>query len=400
MSELLPRAGRRAVALAALMSAVLFPPPAFARQAGDSTGQSPGSAATTTPIPWYQTISINGLVSTSFVVDFNAPTSRTIPFRVFDASDRTIELDVVELVVQRAVSKPGDAGFRADLTFGTSVPRVTAALGLFRDESGGAGDVDVQQAFLSYIVPAGRGVRVDAGKFVTHIGYEVIEGYDGTNDNHSRGLLFGYAEPFTHTGLRVIYPFSDRVSAQLLVVNGWDDARDNNSGKSIGAQVAMTPSSRVSITANYLGGPEQADNSSNLRHLGDLVATVKATPALTLTANYDYGHEASVILPATAGGGVRDSTWQGVAGYARYALAGRTAVTLRGEWFDDPQGARTGFVQTLKEMTLTPEFRPHPMLIVRGDLRRDWSDRAVFDRGDGTFGQSQVTLSVNALFVF
>ena len=162
----------------------------------------------------------------------------------------------------------------------------------------------------------------------------------------------------------------------------------------------MTPSSRVSITANYLGGPEQADNDSNLRHLLDLIATIKATPALTLTANYDYGVEAAVTLPDTAGGGVRDSTWQGLAGYARYALSGRAAVTLRGEWFDDPQGARTGFVQTLKEITFTPEFRPRPSLVIRGDLRRDWSDRAVFELSGGGSGRSQVTMSVNALFVF
>jgi hypothetical protein len=399
MFERLPRAGRRAVACTALILAVLFCSPALARQADDPAGQSPTPAAPP-PIPWYQTISFNGLVSTSYVANFNEPASRTNQFRVFDSSDRTIALDVVELVVQRTVSQPGDAGFRADFTFGTSVPRATAALGLFRDGSGQAGDFDVQQAFLSYIVPAGRGVRVDAGKFVTHIGYEVIEGYDGFNDNHSRGLLFGYAEPFTHTGLRVSYPFSDRVSAQVHVVNGWDDARDNNSGKSIGAQLAVTPSSRVAITANYLGGPEQAGNDSHLRHLVDLVATIKATPALTLTANYDYGHEAGTTLPDTAGGGVRDSAWQGVAGYARYTLSGRAAVTLRGEWFDDPQGARTGYVQTLKEITFTPEFHPRPSLVIRGDLRRDWSDRAVFELSDGASGRSQVTMSVNALFVF
>ena len=70
------------------------------------------------------------------------------------------------------------------------------------------------------------------------------------------------------------------------------------------------------------------------------------------------------------------------------------------EWFDDPQGARTGWVQSLTEVTLTPEFRPHPKFIIRGDLRRDHSTRPVFELSDGTFGASQVTLSVNGLFVF
>jgi Putative beta-barrel porin-2, OmpL-like. bbp2 len=392
-------AGRHAAWCAVLILAVLSCPPAFAQAAGDPAGQPP-AASTPPQTPWYQTISLNGLVSTSYVVNFNSPASRTNQFRIFDTDERTFTLDVVELVVQRPVSKPGDAGFRVDMAFGSSVPHVTAALGLFRDLSGRAGDFDVQQAFLSYVAPVGRGVRLDAGKFVTHVGYEVIESYDRFDDNHSRGLLFGYAEPFTHTGLRVSYPVTDVVSAQVLVVNGWDDARDNNSGKSVGAQLAVAPTPSVSLTASYIGGPEQADNNSHLRQLLDLVAAFKATPALTLTANYDYGTEAAVTLPETAGGGVRDSTWQGLAGYVRYALSGRAAVTLRGEWFDDPQGARTGFVQTLKEITFTPEFRPHQWLVVRGDLRRDWSDKAVFELADGTFGRSQVTASINALLVF
>ncbi len=278
--------------------------------------------------------------------------------------------------------------------------RVTAAAGLFRDEAGEAGDFDVRQAFASYIAPVGKGLRVDVGKFATHVGYEVSDGYDGFNDNHSRGLLFGYAEPITHTGVRLSYPFGAHVSALLLVVNGWDNAVDNNSGKSIGAQLAWTASPRLALTMNYLGGPEQTDNNGHLRHLVDLVAVAKVTPSLSVAGVYDYGHEASVSLADTAGGGVRDSTWQGVAGYARYTVSARTAVTARAEWFDDPQGARTQYSQALNEVTLTPEFRVHPMFVVRGDLRRDQSNRAVFEHGDGSFGRSQTTVSVNVLFVF
>ena len=82
---------------------------------------------------------------------------------------------------------------------------------------------------------------------------------------------------------------------------------------------------------------------------------------------------ARVPLADTAGGGVEDVTWQGVAGYARVNLTARFFVTLRAEWFDDPQGARTGYRQTLTEVTVTPSFRVRPNLVVRGDLRRDHS---------------------------
>ena len=102
----------------------------------------------------------------------------------------------------------------------------------------------------------------------------------------------------------------------------------------------------------------------------------------------------------TAGGGAQDATWQGLAAYARYTLSDRVAMTLRGEWFDDPQGARTGYVQALREFTVTPEYRLNPHVVVRGDVRRDWSNRAVFEESDGAFGNRQLTFSINALFVF
>jgi hypothetical protein len=367
-----------------------------------ATAQPPPEPAArgAAPEPWYTQISVNGLISASYVCNFNSPASRTNQFRVFDTRSDTFALDVAELVVQRSVSSPGDAGFRVDVTFGSLIPKVTAAAGLFRDENGVAGSFDLQQAYFSYIAPAGHGLRIDAGKFTTYMGYEVIEGYDGYNDNHSHSFLFGYAQPITHTGVRVSYPLSGAVSVQAYLVNGWDNALDNNPGKSVGAQLALTPSPRLSASVNYMGGPEQADNRSNLRHAFDVVAMFKATPALSVAANYDYGHESSVLLAETAGGGNADASWQGIAGYGRVTISPRAALTFRAEWFDDPQGARTGYVQSLKELTFTPEFKPHPHVVIRGDLRRDWSNRDVFEKDDGTFGRSQTTLSLNGIFVF
>jgi len=126
---------------------------------------------------------------------------------------------------------------------------------------------------------------------------------------------------------------------------------------------------------------------------------VNPSPRLSLAANWDHGREANVLLPA-AGGGRRDVSWQGVAGYARFVTSPRTALTVRGEWFDDPQGARTSVVQQLDGVTVTPEFRPHPHLLIRGDLRRDHSSHPVFEKSDGAFTDTQVTVGINLLVVF
>jgi hypothetical protein len=391
---------RLATLAAVLLALAAAAAPAPAQTAPPSPPAGGDAAAPSAPAPWYQQIAFNGLVSTSYVGNFNSPPSGTNQFRVFDADSGTFKLDVAELDVQRAAARRGDVGFRIDLTFGSSVPKVTAASGLFRDENGEAGDLDIHQAALSYIAPVGRGLRVDAGKFTTYMGYEVIEGYDGFNDNHSHSFLFGYAQPVTHTGVRVTYPFSDTVSALFVLVNGWDNAKDNNTGKSVGAQLALVPTSRLSVMLSYLGGPEQADTNEHVRHAFDAVAIARVRSRMTFAANYDYGREHQVALADSAGGGARDASWQGIAGYGRCDFSKRFAVTLRAEWFDDPQGARTGYKQSLTEVTLTPEFRPHPKLVLRGDLRRDHSSQPVFELSDGTFGTSQVTLGVNALVVF
>ncbi|MBK9968153.1 MAG: outer membrane beta-barrel protein [Holophagales bacterium] len=207
------------------------------------------------PQKWYEAISVNGFVSASYSYNLNRPASGTNRYRVFDFDDNTFKLDVAELVLQRAVSKAGDVGFRIDATAGGSVPRVAAASGLFRDPATGAAeDFDLQQAFVSWVAPVGRGLRLDIGKMVTTAGYEVVEGYDGFNDNATRSFLFAYAEPVTHTGIKAAYAFSDAVSANVMVVNGWDNVKDNNSSKTLGAGVTVSPSPRVSLTANYLYG--------------------------------------------------------------------------------------------------------------------------------------------------
>ena len=89
----------------------------------------------------------------------------------------------------------------------------------------------VQQAYVSYLVPAGKGLTVDFGKFVTWNGAEVIESKD--NWNYSRSLLFALAIPYYHMGARVGYAVNDKVSVTGFLVNGWNSVKDNNDAKTV-----------------------------------------------------------------------------------------------------------------------------------------------------------------------
>jgi hypothetical protein len=384
---------------ASVLALLCIPRPASAQVPAQPSAEPPAPDVTQVPAPsaarpWYEAIQVNGFLSIYAETNFNRPPSHTSQFRVFDSPADSFEIPVAELVVQKAISAPSESGFRLDLAAGSTVPSVSAASGLFRDPATGeAEDFDLQQAYASWIAPVGNGLRFDAGKYVTFMGSEVIEGYDGWNDNATRSFLFGFAIPFTHTGLRMSYGFNSQFSAQLHIVNGWDDARDNNSAKSIGAQLGYTPSPALSFYLNVISGPEQAGNDSDSRDVADLAALWKTTSQLTLGLNADYGTEDGAAL---SGG---DAIWSGVAGYARYGFTPRFALALRAEEFDDRDGARTGIDQHLREITLTPEFRVDEHLRIRLDLRHDWSDQASFETDDG-MSKGQTTALVNVLWSF
>jgi hypothetical protein len=355
----------------------------------------PGRAADSTAVrPWYESVTLNGLLESSYSHNFNRPATRQNALRVFDTGDDGWRLDLLEVVLQKPVQQPGQGGFRFDLAAGSSVPPVEAAAGLFRDPATGkAGDVDLQQAYVTWLAGLGAGLRIDAGKFVTPMGYELIDGHDGYNDHATRSLLFGYAIPFTHTGLRLAYPVSPRLSTQLCVVNGWDNARDNNDARTVCVQLGWAPSAAVSVYLNGITGAEQADNDSSRRSVADLVLVVKPHPRLTLGLSADLGRESDALGPNL------DAQWEGAAGYARATLSDRFAVAARGEYFKDRQGARTGTAQRVWAFTLTPEVRAADNLILRADLRHDASDAAVFDKR-GAAVKTQTTLLFEAVVPF
>jgi hypothetical protein len=357
---------------------------ARANGAADSTGNPPA---------WLDEIRFNAFLSASYSYNFNKPPSRTNQFRVFDFDDNTFKLDEFELVAQKPAAKPRDAGFRVDLTLGSSVPQVTASAGLFRDDSGQAGDIDIHQAFATYLAPLGSGLRFDVGKFITPFGYEVIDGYDNWNDNATRSVLFGYAIPFTHVGIRSSYAFSPRVSALAMLVNGWDVAVDNNRGKSVGAQITLTPSSPVTISLTGMFGPERTDNNSDPRTLLDVVAIFRTSSRVTLGGNFDWGSDQDALGPG------RDGRWSGFAGYTRLSMTGAFAISLRGEYFNDRDGVRTGVIQELTEVTVTPELRLSPHMLLRGDARVDHSNHTVFEKAKGP-ADTQPTAFLQAICSF
>lgn len=378
-------------------------------QTSDPAPASAQAAATSEGNPWWRGITTNGFLSLSYTYNNNDPSPRINQFRVFDFNDDDPQLDVAQFVLQRSISEPKQFGFRFDLIAGSGVPEVTAAYGLFRNtQTGVAHHVDIPQLFVSYIAPIGKGLRFDVGKFATHMGYEVIGGYDGYNDNFSRGFIFGYGIPFTHTGVKATYAFNGKVAAMVSLCNGWDDFQRLNHAYTVASQLTIAPIKTFNVTFNFIHGPERRQDTHDQRSVYEMVATWKPVSKLTLGGDGLYGHEQNGIALG------HDALWRGLAGYAKYSLTSKFSLAFRGEVFNDGGGTRTGTDQTLQGFTITPEYdlnakfsrlnshfrKADGKFAVRGDLRMDQSNRSVFLEGSNPTKKHQFTSAINLIYLF
>jgi hypothetical protein len=334
---------------------------------------------------FFRDVEVSGLVDGYYGYNFNHPDHGFNTGRNFDFRHNSFNLNYAEVVFEKKNDLKDRLGFRLDLGFGPTADWVHSA-----DPTGGEVVKQIQQAYLSYVAPVGSGLTIDFGKFVTVHGAEVIETKD--NFNYSRSYLFSYAIPYYHTGLRAKYSFNDQIAVTGLLVNGWDNFTDNNGGKTLGVTLSLTPTKKLSLVQNYMAGPEQPGDNTRWRHLSDTTLTYVASDKLTLMGNFDYGRDA--LTNGTGG------HWKGFAGYLRYAFTNKLAFAPRFEVFDDHDGFRTGLRQTLKEFTLTQEFKLASNLLARLEFRRDSSDQDFFSKSFGRAVRHQNTLLVGFSYFF
>jgi hypothetical protein len=345
--------------------------------------------------------------------------------RVFDVNANEFMLHNVTLDVEKAATESNWVGFRAVVMAGQDAKWIHSA-GLFDGGTGavsGAGeDIDMPDAYVTIKIPKSAvpfGTTFTIGKKETTHGYEVIS--SGANINYSRSMLFGFAIPFTHTGIMADTAWVENSEGGEIfgtgmgVVNGWDNVKDNNNAKGFMGQLRLTPCSFFKTNAEAIFSPEQPNDNSNWRGLVDINATLTPIEGFDIGGNYDYGYEENaVFLTSNAG----YSTWYGFAGYVKYRFTKSECLKkwylgFRGEWFNDPDGIRVGtstvtgpggttFVRNGNDyigLTTTIGYQPLESLLLRLEHRWDKSDQDVYNENGGTFRNYQNTIALD-LVVF
>jgi len=371
--------------------------------------------------PWYEAVELRAFADAYYSqnLSFPKPQSYQAPTRYFDGQ-QGFGLAWVGLDARVA---PAPVGGTVSLRFGplARLHAQPASNESPRTETGdvGTGLEYVKQAFASWKPDGTDGMfTLDFGKFDTFVGAEVDESQE--NFNYTRGLLFTYAQPRFHAGLRATADLLPELTLTAMAVNGSDRTFDNNVGKTFGLQATVNPSSAFAASIGWIGGPEQDDSVSvdcaagsaydpaqagcapktdasaqtyvvdrggankfdAWRHLVDLVVAVHPTEELAFVANADYGFEG--VRPENTGIDADPTTqkWYGAALLARMQLSEVYAVAARGEYFKDADGRTLRLASAdgelvkdteLASATLTFEARPTENLILRWENRGDFA---------------------------
>jgi hypothetical protein len=364
--------------------AATTPPDAQTATTPAPSAQATPAAAPATPAPpsaYHQ-----AGMDFSFLLDgyvdgnFNDPASGFNGLRNFDLRSDTVHFNMGKITIDRA---PGPVGFHLDAGFGEIFDVIHTG------DMAPKGLKYIEQAYVDFKPKSWKGVEVDLGEFVTSAGAEVID-VNG-NWNYSRSLLFAWAIPYEHTGLRVSFPVGPHFTGGVQVVNGWNNVYASNQGKLIGLNGAYAWK-KVTWTEVWYGGPERDQNSPGWRNLLDSVLQVNPNDNLSLYVNVDYGRNKN-IGPGTA-------QWDGIAGAIRRAVGKKAAFTGRLEIFDDVNGFSTGTAQTVKEFTLTGEYKLSDWLTSRLEFRDDWSSQPFFENSNGGMSKNQPTVLLGMIAYF
>jgi len=283
------------------------------------------------------TTQFSGSVDAYYKHDFSGKLNNKTSFT---NSDNSFELGMASLKVDHTVGK---VTATADLGFGRRAAE-------FSYNDGGSLAL-VKQLFVSYAVS--NKVKLTAGKFATHIGYELVDAIANRNYSMSYGFSYG---PFFHTGLKADIALGGKTAMMIGIANPTDFSSTTEANKYLIAQISTaTKDDKLKAFFNYQGTskPDFTLNQVDVVLLG--VISDK------FSINYNGTVQARKVANNT-------NSWTSNALYLNYDPTKIFGLTLRGEYLSDKNnvlgiGQESLFIPTLSanikidNLTIIPEFR-------------------------------------------
>ena len=371
-----------------------------ATDAGSSQSAAPSqrlvSSADRKTLDFLHDTTLNLTVDGYYAYNFNNPVGRVNLLRAYDVLSNEFSLNQASVILERAPDLGAGRrwGARLDLQYGQATDTLQ---GNPANEPRPQIYRNIFQAYGTYIVPVGKGLTVDFGKWSSSLGIE--NNYTKDQMNYSRSFYFDFL-PFYHMGIRASYPINDQLTLSYWVVNGTNQVEATNGFKDQLFGFTAKPRKSINWTTSYYLGQEHPDRAvvpptspipvqpglsfqairpapDGYTHIFDSYVTWQTTPKLTLALEADYVIQ-RLWQSAGPGHSSAPSHVDGGAAYARYQFTPKVALAGRVEYLSDRGGLFSGITQAVKENTVTFDYAPADGFLMRYEWRRDFSNQPSF----------------------
>ena len=357
-------------------------------------------------------VKLSGYIDAGYSYNFNGQPQQVVAGRegVDTAYKGDFNLYAVKLALEKALTSENkaQAGFRTDVMIGEDASYfINRTPNAGYNTNNNSNSLFLEQAYVSIRAPVGNGWDFKVGKFVSILGYEVIE--RPANMNVTYGLIWQEL-PLYYTGVLSSYKFDDYIDAKLGVVNGSNS--DNNTTTSLSgdgcAVLAALNLTAPGGNANWSNNFQYSSNAEN--NTADTQTGASSTSVGKLNNSSGTGYTFiynswgnwapkfandkllfafnSVLGTANSNNsqnsqaGVGNSggtTWYGAGAYAKYQFNDWFSLASRGEYLG---GNNLGLVSSYPpyseaglswwEYTLTAGFNVIDNLLIRAEYRMDW----------------------------
>jgi hypothetical protein len=296
----------------------------------------------------------------------------------FTNSQNSFELGMASLKAEHSIGK---VSMVADLGFGRRAEEFS-----YNDANT---MLAIKQLYISYAISPK--VKLTAGSWATHVGYELVDA--AANKNYSMSYMFSYG-PFFHTGLKAEITTGKKSVLMIGLANPTDLKSATGANKFVIGQFATgTANDKLKLYVNYQGG--NADGVTRLSQV-DVVATYAATDKFSVGLNATTQSVQAKISDKWESA----KSWWGTAVYLGYSFSDKFGLSWRNEIFNDKDAVTAaGIGGNVFASTLSANFTIDNLVIIP-EVRLDNASTNAFMKSSGIATKSYSSFILAAVYKF
>ncbi|MCC6253128.1 MAG: porin [Bacteroidia bacterium] len=191
---------------------------------------------------------------------------------------------------------------------------------------------NIYEANAGFKISKKKNLWIDAGVFVSHIGFESAVGKDCWTLTRS---IMADNSPYYETGAKISYTTDNgKWFISGLVLNGWQRIYrpDGNNFPAFSHQLTYKPNSKVTLNSSSFIGSDKPDTARQMRYFHNLYGQFQLHEKFGMIAGFDIGAQQQSKNSSTY------TTWYAPILILKVSPTDKFSIAARGEYYNDASG--------------------------------------------------------------